>query len=104
MLITPSHRIMIMYDIHPDKHEEYYQYVLGEFVPELQKMGLYMIYAWQVYGENQPERFVEFVCESATILKNALLSPEFQQAEERLKEYTQNYRRKVVIFKNRPQV
>lgn len=104
MFITPSHRIMIMYDIHPERQEEYYQYVLGEFVPELQKLGLYMIYAWQVYGENQPERFVEFVCESPAILKNALTSPEFRQAEERLKEYTLNYRRKVVVFKNRPQV
>jgi len=102
-MLEPSHRLLLLYDIHPDRIQQYYLYMRGEFVPALQKMGLYMIFAWQVFGEGYPDRQVEFICETPDVLRQALLSEKFQSAEERLKSYTTSYRRKVIHFENRYQ-
>ncbi|RMG71023.1 MAG: hypothetical protein D6711_16200 [Chloroflexi bacterium] len=104
MLITPTHRLMLIYDINPRYQNEYYNYILREFIPMLQRMNVYMLYAWQVIGKGHPERQIEFVCESETIIRSVLASDEYQQAEEKLKHYTLNFRRKLVLFENRCQV
>ena len=100
-MLTPSHRLILSYDVQPDRFQQYYLYIRGEFVPTLQKLGLHMIFAWQVHGEGQPGRQIEFICESGEILCQALQNERFQHAEERLKSYTTQYQRKVVRFKNR---
>lgn len=104
MLITPTHRLMLIYDIKQQLQNEYYEYILRDFIPNLQRMNVYMLYAWQVISENHPERQIEFVCESGGIMKDVISSEAYHQAEEKLKEYTTNFRRKIVIFENRCQV
>ena len=102
-MLEPSHRLLLIYDVRSERFQQYYLYMRGEFVPALQKLGLYMIFAWQVHGEGYPERQVEFVCETPEVLRSALASEKFQHAEDRLKSYTTTYRRKVIRFKNRYQ-
>ncbi|MDX1992697.1 MAG: hypothetical protein SF029_09915 [bacterium] len=100
-MLNPAFRLILSYDIHPDKFERYYNYVLSDFVPTMQKMGLPMVFAWQiVYGE-YPVRQLDFICADRDTLLDALESRSFKHAEERLKTYTTRYRRKVVYFHNR---
>jgi hypothetical protein len=104
MMISPTHRLMLMYNISPAHFSAYYRFMLGEFVPALQQFGLHMIYAWQVVSDRYPERQVEFVCEGEHIIKSVLNDEKFLDLEERLKEFTSTYRRKLVRFENRCQV
>jgi hypothetical protein len=103
-MLQPAYRILLIYDIHPDRYERYYRYLLGEFVPTMRQMGLHMLSAWHVHGESHHERQVEFVCDGALTLRHTLSSEQFQQAEERLKSYTTFYRRKIVRFEDRFQM
>jgi hypothetical protein len=99
--IVPRYKVLITYDIRPEKQDSYYRYVLGEFVPALRIMGVHMISAWHIaYGE-YPERQLVFVTESREILQTALDSPRFQSLEDRLKAYTTDYHRKVVNYLDR---
>lgn len=102
-MIEPSHRVMLQFDIQPDNYEQYYRYMLREFVPAMQDLGLFMIFAWHVLGRDYPERQVDFVTESTPSLRRILASERFQQAEDELRTYTLNYRRKIVRFENRYQ-
>lgn len=99
----PDYRIILKYDILTSRQEAYYRYVLGDFVPLMQSLGLQIpqIFAWHVYGEGYPERQVEFVCPTREALRDVLENTRFQRAEERLKSYTANYERKIVRFANR---
>jgi hypothetical protein len=92
---------MLIYDIHPDQFQQYFLFMQGEFVPTLSKMGLHMIFAWQIHGDGYPDRQVEFVCETVDALREALASDKFKAAEDRLKTYTTSYKRKIVRFENR---
>jgi len=98
-----SYRILLTYNIHPMRHESYYRYMIGEFVPTLQKLDLKMLFAWHIHSnENDiPHRQVEFVCNTVDTLRTALNDPTFHRAEERLQSYTTSYKRKIVHFKNR---
>lgn len=102
-MLEPSHRLLLIYDVHPDRFQQYYLYMRGEFIPAMQKLGLYMIFAWQVHGDGYPERQIEFISETPDILRGALADEKYQSAETRLKSYTTTYRRKVVRFENRYQ-
>lgn len=99
--IIPKYKMLISYDILPDKQEAYYRYVLGEFVPALRLMGIHMVSAWQVVYGDYPERQVVFVCEDRDVIDDALGNPRFKMLEDRLKSYTDRYTRKVVNYEER---
>jgi hypothetical protein len=98
-MITPRYKMLMSYDIQPDTRDTHYEFVLGEFVPAVQKMGLYMIEAWHTAYGNYPIRLTGFVAEDLETLHKALGSDKFRQLEERFRDYVSNYHRKVVPFR-----
>jgi len=99
--IVPRYRVLLKYNIHPEHQDRYYRYMIAELVPQMRKLGMYMIYAWNVAYGPYPERQVEFVCEDKYTLKTILEGDEWAKAEAYLQEYTTQYSRKIVHFQNR---
>ena len=97
--IIPNYKILVTFDIRPDMVEKYYYYVLKEFVPELESMGLYMFKVWHVAYGNYPIRQLEFVTENLDTVYEVFDSERFEKLEDNLKELTTDYERKVVPFK-----
>ena len=96
--IVPAYTLLLKYDIRPGMHEAYYRYVSGEFVPSVQQMGLYMQDAWQVPYGDYPERQVEFVAEELSTVQRMFDNPLWEKLETRLKEYTENYSRRLILY------
>jgi hypothetical protein len=89
-------KLILTFDPIPERREAYFRYVLGEFVPSLEQMGLKMCEAWHTaYGE-YPLRLTAFVAEDGDSLEQVLTSEAFQLLEDRLMEYVINYRRRLV--------
>lgn len=97
--IIPNYKVLVTYDIRPDMVEKYYYYVLKEFVPELENMGLYMFKVWHVAYGDYPIRQMEFVSENLDTIYEVFDSDRFEKLESNLKELTTGYERKVVRFK-----
>lgn len=100
-MIIPKYKLMLTYDIAPEEEEAYYRFTLGEFVPSMQEMGLYLLRAWHTAYGNYPVRQSEFVAEELETIREALGSDEFIELEERLLRYVTNYHRKIVRFSDR---
>lgn len=100
-MINPTYRLLMSYDIHPDKYERYYRYMIAEFVPTMGKLGLHMLFVWQIYHNNNPSRQVEFVCQDRETLRTILTSDIWTKSEARIKSYTTRYQRKIVRFQDR---
>lgn len=99
--IDPQFKIMFTYDILPEQEESYYRFALGEWVPAMQNMGLYLAWAWlTAYGE-YPSRQSEFLAENLDTIRDALSSEDFQELEDRLLDFVYNYNLKVVRYKER---
>jgi hypothetical protein len=99
--ITPRYRLMMRYDIRLDTYQNYMQYVMNEFVPALQSMGVYMSGVWQTAYGNYPLRQIEFVVEDLNTLREVFRSDRWKQLEEELKSYTLRYERKLVAYEDR---
>ena len=95
-MIPVEKKLILTFDPIPERREAYFRYVLGEFVPSLEQMGLKMCEAWHTaYGE-YPLRLTAFVAEDGDNLEQVLTSEAFQLLEDRLMEYVINYRRRLV--------
>ncbi|MBI2976841.1 MAG: hypothetical protein HY872_13980 [Chloroflexi bacterium] len=94
-------KILLSYDIIPETQESYFQFMLGEMVPAVQRLGLGMAEAWHTAVGNYPLRLVVFVGESEEAVEQVLASPEWDDYETRLQHYVTNYTRRVVPFRDR---
>lgn len=95
--LRPEYTIVLKYDIQPNAQEAYYRYIMGEFIPTLQTMGIYMYRAWEIVYGNYPERQIEFITEIQDI-RAVLEGSPFMELEERLKAFTENYTRRVLRY------
>jgi len=94
-------KLLLTYDPIAERREDYFRYVLGEFVPALEHLGLKMSEAWHTaYGE-YPLRLTGFVAPDQDTLEGILKSEAFADLESRLQEYVANYRRRVVPLRRR---
>ncbi len=99
-VIRPEYKLILTYDIRAEYQAQYNQFMLGEFIPGLQALGLYITGVYHTLHGDYPARLTEFVTEGKDIMRKSLDSEQFVALEERLKKYTQNYTRKVVKFRN----
>ena len=94
-------QLLITYDPLPERREAYFHFVLGEFVPALEHLGLTMCEAWHTaYGE-YPLRLAVFTADDGVVIEEVLESAEFRRLEARLEDYVTNYYRRVVPAKER---
>jgi hypothetical protein len=91
-------KLLLTYDPIPERREAYFQYVLGEFVPALEQMGLSLCEAWHTAYGSYPLRLNGFIAMDETDIEEILASEDFIELEERLQKFVENYKRRVVYF------
>ncbi len=93
-------KLLLSYDIPTNQHESYYSYITGEFVPQVNAIGLELAEVWEtVYGD-YPQRLIVFVAQDKETADQALNSERFKRAERKLKRYVENYSCRVVKYKS----
>ncbi len=98
--IIPRYKLVMAYDIKRGMHSVYYRYVVSEFIPALNQMGIYVSAAWHTEYGNYPKRQVEYVCDSMETLHDAFDSKEWYDLESRLQAFTTGYTKKVVPYRH----
>lgn len=94
-------KLLITYDPISERREAYFRYMLGEFVPALEQLGLTMCEAWHTaYGE-YPLRLTVFTAPDETSMEAALASDAFEELEARLQDFVENYERRIVPMRKR---
>lgn len=89
-------KLILTYDPIPEQREAYFRYVLGEFVPTMEQLGLRMCESWHTAYGSYPLRLQCFTAEDSDTMARILTSQDFKHLEERLQEFVVNYRRRVV--------
>ena len=92
------YKLLLTYNVNDDVSEEYRQFVTGEFLPAVQKLGLAVTEVWYTaYGE-YPERQTELVSRDEDTMWRVLSSEEWSQLEDQLQEYVSDFGRKVIPY------
>lgn len=94
-------KLLLTYDPIPEQREAYFRYVLGEFVPTLENLGLKMAEAWHTAYGAYPLRLTGFVAPDRESLDAVLESETFERLETRLQDYVVNYQRRIVPVRRR---
>src|SRR5436309_9109829 len=96
--IIPKYKLLMQYDIILETHDDYYRFVVGEFVPSLQKLGLYMLEVYHTAYGNYPIRQLEFVAENIETIQKAMKTDKWQVIQDKFGTFTCNYQQKVVRY------
>ena len=96
-----SVKLLLSFDPLPGKREAYFQYVLGEFIPTLEHLGLQMCELWHTAYGAYPLRLTGFLAHDRDKLVDILTSDDFKDMELRLQEFVGNYKRRIVPLKKR---
>ncbi len=87
--------LLLTYDPVPERREAYFRYVLGEFVPTLERIGLSLQGTWHTAYGSYPLRLATFSAPDLATLHGILASETFQRLEARLQDYVMNYHRRI---------
>jgi hypothetical protein len=89
-------KLLLTWDILPGREQEYFEFVVRDFIPGMQRMGMEPSDAWfTMYGE-QPQIMAALQIASINTLQRILGSSEWQDMVQRLLDYVENFHYKVV--------
>jgi hypothetical protein len=84
------------WDILPGREQEYFEFLVRDFIPALQNLGMEPSDAWYtMYGEH-PQIMAAAQMETLTILQHILESSDWDNLTGRLLDYVENFDYKVV--------
>jgi hypothetical protein len=84
------------WDILPGREQEYFEFVVREFIPSMQRLGLEPTDAWvTVYGQ-QPQIMASAQMPTLASLNQVLASQEWDDLTRLLLDYVENFNIKIV--------
>jgi hypothetical protein len=89
-------KLLMSWDIAPDHEQEYFEFVVREFIPGVQRLGLELSDAWATVFGPQPQIMVGAVAPSHDMIRQILASSEWKSLHNQLLDYVRNYSDKVV--------
>lgn len=92
-------KLIMTWDIAPEKEQEYFEFVVREFLPDVQRFGFTLSDAWvTVYGD-RPQIMVSAVMPSIKKVEQAMDSEKWQSLIDKLLGYVSNFQAKIVRSK-----
>jgi hypothetical protein len=89
-------KLIMTWDIAPEREQEYFEFVVREFIPGVQRMGFDLSDAWATVFGTQPQIMVGAVVPSINEAQRLLTSSDWEQLKGKLNDYVQNYSQKIV--------
>ncbi len=92
-------KLLVSYDIRSGQENAYRRFILEEFLPQAQELGLIPSDAWHTAYGSYPLRLLGFVASDLETARAARATPQWQELIRRLENYTVNLRQKLVPFR-----
>lgn len=93
-------KLLMTWDILPEHEQEYFEFVIREYIPGIQRLGCELSDAWATVYGNKPQITVGVVINSAKKTRQIMLSEEWLALTNHLQDFIQNFALKVVYANN----
>jgi hypothetical protein len=94
-----SFKLLLSWDILPGREQEYFEFVVGEFIPGIQALGLEPSDAWlTIYGDH-PQILTGVQIKNLNSLNTIMASQEWDQMITKLLDFVDNLQIKTVKVK-----
>jgi hypothetical protein len=91
-----SVKVIMTWDIAAERDQEYFEFIIGEFVPGVQRLGLQPAEAWATLYGSYPQIQVGLLATDVSQAHRILASTDWMLLQERLFGYVKNYSHKIV--------
>jgi len=95
-----SVKLVMTWDIAPDHEQDYFEFVIGEFIPGIQRLGLQPVEAWATMWGDYPQIQVGILADDLSGAQHVLKSDGWTQLQERLFALVSNFSFKIVPARN----
>jgi hypothetical protein len=96
-----SAKLIMTWDIAPNREQEYFEFVVRDFIPGIQTLGFEIQEAWATaYGE-RPQIQVGASMPTANEIRSVMLTNEWIQLHQQLMDVVLHYEEKIVLGKTR---
>ncbi len=89
-------KILLTWNIKPDREQEYFEFIIGEFIPGAQRIGLHPVDAWATLYGDYPQIQVGIFAPTEASARKVLASVEWQALQEKLLTFVTDYAYKIV--------
>lgn len=96
---APAFKLILTYNMRDNAVQEYYQFVLGRYIPLMRSVGWDMIEAWETSYGNGPDRTVAFVNRQQGDWQDLLESETWHELNHQLLNYVTDFDYKVVPYR-----
>jgi hypothetical protein len=93
-------KVLMTWDISPEHEQEYFEFVIGEWIPGIQRLGLEPVEAWATIYGNYPQIQVAMLAPDLPDAQRVLASTDWTTLRSKLFNYVRNYNFKVVDAKS----
>jgi len=91
-----SCKLILTWDIRPERDQEYFEFVVREFIPGVKRLGFELTDAWATIYGRQPQIMVGASLPSLGRVQRVLQSEDWQRLDDQLQDFVQNYTQKIV--------
>ena len=89
-------KLLMTWDILPNREQEYFEFVIRNFIPEIKQLGIRPVDAWYTMYGDQPQIMVSAKTQSQAALNVAMASKDWQRLLENLLKFVENFSYKVI--------
>ena len=89
-------KIIMTWDIAPEREQEYFEFVVREYIPGVQRLGLELKDAWATVFGSRPQILVGALLPSVAKAHEVMDSADWQSLHNQLQDYVVNYSEKIV--------
>lgn len=92
-------KVLMTWDIAADRDQEYFEFIIGEFIPGVQRLGLQPAEAWATIYGTYPQIQVGLLANDESQARRVLDSGDWSLLQDKLFSYVRNFSYKVVPAK-----
>jgi hypothetical protein len=89
-------KLIMTWDILPGREQEYFEFVVRDYIPGMQKLGLEPSDAWFTMYGNQPQIMAAAQMPGLNELEDVLKSSAWDDLTKKLMDYVENFKYKIV--------
>lgn len=93
-------KLILSWDIIPGREQEYFEFVVREFIPGVQRLGFNLTDAWATVFGGQPQILVGAISDTREQMTEILDAPEWLDLQLKLAAMIENYHQKIVTAKD----
>ncbi len=91
-----SAKLLMRWDVRPETESEYFEFLVHEFIPGLNKLGISDIQVWYTQYGDCEQKLATGIANTTEKMQDALRSKTWSQLNDKLQEYVDNFSQKVI--------